>query len=247
MLLKTKIPFTGFYETWPGALVEDVVANINTDAEGLDMDEGNEAFIPDDIINYSKAHIFVAKAFTRLLQDYIRDEDETNVTLVFTQLFSPRYYNYVNDSIEVDISVDDLEELHIASVAAGTWDKYLETNEIDDYFQHDPLGTWTFEQLSYIFEATPCIHDYDHEAYPFELSLLQQKSEVEEDLENLILENLTDTIEYLAEVYINKCDIKLMKSLIADHDHDIDDFLEHLAKLGDGLHEISRITDIWYN
>jgi len=102
--------FSGFYETY-------YINDYNLDGEGdyikqeypFLTESQIETIVENTEVNYKKAHLDYAKAYTESFFDAFKDELKAiGITSIeFKEIDSPKYYNFINDNIEVDISFNE--------------------------------------------------------------------------------------------------------------------------------------------
>lgn len=95
--MKTYLPiFTGFYNTFFSIYLEDKIED--------ELEHLNKEY--DDInFNYKEYENEVSINCCDIVSQYLKDEGFDN-TIKFESLYSPKYYNYSNDSINIDIDID---------------------------------------------------------------------------------------------------------------------------------------------
>jgi len=103
--METRFNFGGFYESLYSDAIDDVV-----------YEDDIENTIDTDAVDFKKLHIEVAKDITEKFTEYIEDEFGIEINLEFVSLDSPRFYNYGTDTIDVNISKEDLIKLDLLVV-----------------------------------------------------------------------------------------------------------------------------------
>lgn len=99
--MKTYLPlFTGFYHTFFSMYFDNEVERT---LEDLDKQYEEVDF------NYIEYELEVAKNCCDIVSEYLKEEGFEN-KITFESLYSPKYYNYSNDSINIDIDID-LEQI----------------------------------------------------------------------------------------------------------------------------------------
>lgn len=97
------IPFSGFYETWHMAHMEDEVEQI---AEDFGVDEEQLW----DRIDHRKWREEVALEYSMYMQDQVGFRWE------FHSLWSPNFYNFQNDEIQVKVGDEQLRLIQIKAL-----------------------------------------------------------------------------------------------------------------------------------
>jgi hypothetical protein len=100
---KFYLDFGGFYDSIHFDNIQDLI-------EYLD--------IKDDNINYNETHKEYCKEFVNELNNYLE------IDLKFTGIYSPRFYNFETDKIEVEINENDYKKII---------DNYLNNKECIEY------------------------------------------------------------------------------------------------------------------
>lgn len=106
------IPFSGFYETWHMAHMEEEV-------ERMEEDYGKE---PDELwerIDHRKWREEVAKEYSHYLQENMSMHWE------FHALWSPSFYNFQNDEIRVKVGEEQLRLIQIKALQAKGFREYV--------------------------------------------------------------------------------------------------------------------------
>lgn len=103
--IKTYLPvFLGFYGTIFESIIEDQEERILED-ENLTSDEVD--------FDYAQMRTAIAKECVGIFEDAFNRDMGTNLKVTFDYIYSPRYYNFENDSINVSIqfSSGDFERI----------------------------------------------------------------------------------------------------------------------------------------
>ena len=90
------IAFGGFYESLHSGNVDSMIDNY--------FDEEN--YYSDDI-NYSLIYKEYSKCYVDFLNEYLKDDFDLDIKMVFTGLDSPKEYNFRTDEIIVSIAADN--------------------------------------------------------------------------------------------------------------------------------------------
>jgi hypothetical protein len=101
-IIKTYLPvFTGFYNTLFECDNEDIeIDNINEKREEIGLDKIG---YDDCDFNYKEYHISVANECVDGVEAKLKEVLGDGVTIKYESLYSPREYNFTNDSINVEI------------------------------------------------------------------------------------------------------------------------------------------------
>ena len=97
--IKTYLPiFSGFY----GTLFEDII-----DSEEENIFEENESYTTDNVeFDYKTFKEDISKQCVGVFEDAFNRDMHTKLSVSFESLFSPKFYNFENDSINVTISLN---------------------------------------------------------------------------------------------------------------------------------------------
>lgn len=120
--MKIFIPFDGFYESFFGAELDQ---EIERACDTSDPENENPLDL-DDIYkraDWSKAHEYISReyvaAFSREFNSEFGDEIGLNLALEFSELISPREYNFETDRIKCEIS-DETARALFSKVSQGS-------------------------------------------------------------------------------------------------------------------------------
>lgn len=123
------VPFSGFYESVHGAVMDTAeemdaehFASKDNDSypEAVGMDESDIATILYQMADYKKGHLHYAESYVKAFVGYVKQETGVDLGLEFESLDSPREYNFTTDRIFAQIPVSILEELR-AKVTLGNF------------------------------------------------------------------------------------------------------------------------------
>jgi hypothetical protein len=192
--------FNGFYET---AYSFDVERYDITDwLFGNDYTE-NQKYLFDELIkrhydavvkeNYNEYCVDVAKAVCEFLSKKTSELVNMNVEFEFQNIYSPQYYNFKNDSINVNIKTDEcLEKAFVKHLLdfiknhIGNFQKYIESN----YTSYD--GFCSFYSNNY--------NDWIKNEYNahelgslLEFALREKFDDIETEMMYYVLENVCST------------------------------------------------------
>ena len=106
------IPFSGFYESWHMAYMEDEVEQIAADT-GLDEDKLW------DLIDHQRWQAEVALEYSLYLQDQLGFRGE------FKELWSPKFYNFQTDEIRVEASEFTLQAIKTKALQSDGFRDYV--------------------------------------------------------------------------------------------------------------------------
>lgn len=109
--IKTYLPvFSGFYGTIFESIIEDQEERILED-ENLTSDEVD--------FDYPQIRKAIAKECVGIFEDTFNRDMGTNLTVTFDYVYSPKFYNFENDSINVSIqfSSGDFERIKNTLIA----------------------------------------------------------------------------------------------------------------------------------
>jgi len=179
MAIETLIPFTGFYQTYHDASVDEVIERDS----GLNWED----------VNYRKVYIGYAKLYTKYFSDYV------GIPLVFKELTSPKEYNFTTDKIYCEIELEQVEYMfntvprevladlikEKCTSCAGFVSFY--PNDLDEW--PDKLKDWDHNHIGILLDA------YTHDQYDFDYDKEQELMEPVQcngELDNLIYNNITE-------------------------------------------------------
>lgn len=137
-LVKIEVPFEGFYQTFLGAAVED---EVNNQLEGLfDSLEG----LFDSVNSIEVDRTSIAKDWLELYSQQISEALNIDVILAFSELVSPREYNFQNDRIVANITETKLAILRDAMQKLYTTE-YLQDKAEDLFLSKDGFISFNSE------------------------------------------------------------------------------------------------------
>jgi hypothetical protein len=148
--IEIKIPFQGFYETIHMEKIEEIIE-----------EEGIEIGGKEDNVNYKKMMTEYARSYVDELSKIL------NLNIEFTDLDSPKQYNYRTDEIYIIINKEDLKEIYkemlieekelLKELIKETFTQRpgfvpLYPNDIEDWLKED-FEKWDEVQLSILLEG----------------------------------------------------------------------------------------------
>lgn len=108
MKANTYLPvFTGFYGSSLEAWSSDCEMEIENIVDNNSELEGKEPEIADILHNcydFEKDRVETSKSITHIIEQWFKDQEMPIESIEFQRLVSPREYNFVNDSIDVEIT-----------------------------------------------------------------------------------------------------------------------------------------------
>ena len=158
--IKTFLPqFTGFYST----LFEDII-----DSEEENIFEENESYTTDNVeFDYKTFKDDISKQCVGVFEDAFNRDMHTKLSVSFESLFSPKFYNFENDSINVSISLSQNDFNAIISaikenkteISEQLKEKYSSRDGFSSFHSTD-LDEW-IEDLTLEFEnEEDCSHKW---------------------------------------------------------------------------------------
>jgi hypothetical protein len=149
--INTWLPiFTGFYNT----LFE--YNNETQLIEDYNSENGTDLSYDDFEWNYSTYHKEVAEKCTSVIEDLLKENNIVS-SIKFEDIHSPRQYNFSNDSINVEITVDSKEVYKFVSEHLEEFESYIKehftsysgfisffSNNHLDWLQQ--IAKWEFEK-----------------------------------------------------------------------------------------------------
>ena len=158
--IKTFLPqFTGFYST----LFEDII-----DSEVDYILEEEETYTTDNVeFDYKTFKEDISKQCVGVFEDAFNRDMHTKLSVSFESLFSPKFYNFENDSINVAISLsqDDFDTVISAikenktEISEQLKEKYSSRDGFSSFHSTD-LDEW-IEDLTLEFEnEEDCSHKW---------------------------------------------------------------------------------------
>ena len=158
--IKTYLPvFSGFY----GTLFEDII-----DSEVDYILEGEETYTTDNVeFDYKTFKDDISKQCVGVFEDAFNRDIHTKLSVSFESLFSPKFYNFENDSINVAISLSKEDFNTIISAIKGNKAEISEqlkerysSREGFSSFHSTDLDEW-IEDLTLEFEnEEDCSHKW---------------------------------------------------------------------------------------
>ena len=112
------IIFPGFYNTYHGDRIEEIM-------------ELEDIFYSEAIFNYSESYIYN-------LNNFINSEFNLGISLKFLEVISPKYYNYSNDRLTVEIEQQDINIIYEYFQEDDAFIEYLENETLtrDGYISY---------------------------------------------------------------------------------------------------------------
>ena len=158
--IKTYLPvFSGFY----GTLFEDII-----DSEVDYILEGEETYTTDNVeFDYKTFKEDISKQCVGVFEDAFNRDMHTKLSVSFESLFSPKFYNFENDSINVTISLsrNDFDTVISAikenktEISEQLKEKYSSRDGFSSFHSTD-LDEW-IEDLTLEFEnEEDCSHKW---------------------------------------------------------------------------------------
>ncbi len=145
---EVRIPFSGFYESYPMDLLHDAV-------EQLDPHDEHHAEI--DYEGFAKMHV---ERFAK----QVEDQHGFELEMKFKALGRPKYYNYGTDRIFVEIPIVQLHHVHEQFLEEEFAQKIVEDrfksrdgfasfyDDFCDNWRTKPLGNWDHNELAVLFD-----------------------------------------------------------------------------------------------
>ena len=174
-----KLPFDGFNHSVHEAMIEDEMASIEGVDHPDDMPTGTY-----DKYDFRKVHLAYAQVYTDQLQQFIKAEEGIDITLTFVSVHHPREYNFSTDTIDAEITTEDLETLtnHVVTnyrkklehlvKEAGTPTSGYAPFVSPDILKWGPVSTWNPAQLELLLQSLDCM-DNEAAGYPIPLSIME--------------------------------------------------------------------------
>lgn len=154
-MTEIRIPFSGFYNSWHDAALDDALEQAFSDDSGtLDQDAHDAAF---DRINWQSVHRAYVAEYARVLSN-----ECAMPGLTFNRLVSPREYNFFTDEIICDLPADTLADIYQRSdkpALAALVAERLEARSgfipfySDDLEQWGPFTEWEAPQIDLLIES----------------------------------------------------------------------------------------------
>lgn len=152
--------FSGFYET-EFSFEPDYEVREIFEENGLPVSLMKRFYFsnPEMIIkeNYSQYELDVAKSVCAFLEDKISDMMEMEVKIKFERIVSPQYYNFKNDSIDIEIETDEKKflkkihemlNLHKTAFAEYIKENYTSRDGFISYYDNDSESWLKQEEYS---------------------------------------------------------------------------------------------------
>lgn len=150
----TTIPFSGFYESIHSVMIDASENQMFTNGDGTFYSELCDDFF--DHVDYKEVNRSYAKAYVKSFSK------EFNISLVYEDLVSPKFYNFETDRIFVKISRSDLAKMlwkvkgkilkekarKIFTSRSGFISYY--SNNIQDWGR---ISTWDHNQVGAVLSA----------------------------------------------------------------------------------------------
>jgi hypothetical protein len=120
---KIYIPFSGFYNSiWDDEIDRTQECDVEYISEEYGISEGDAWELVSDTANYTEMHQEIAKAYCDDFSDATKHLLEIeSLTIEYTELQSPKFYNYSTDSILGTINLDAVK----AMLAMHNADEYV--------------------------------------------------------------------------------------------------------------------------
>lgn len=197
MILST-IPFSGFYESIHNAAIDDAV-------EGLFQDNDGDSEVPEAFWDRWEAKPVVeafAKLYTETLKDKLSEDFDADLSsMIFSDLYSPKEYNFETDVISVEISVEQVRALYLATdkedLRVLIKDRFTSRSGFSSHYSNsltEWLGTdmskWDRNQVGTLIEA-----------YTDNLNLNLQDENKNDAISELVYENMSDKCKALADKF----------------------------------------------
>jgi hypothetical protein len=159
-MLITCVPFSGFYETWHGQMLNDEIDSLfqNDYGDVVDVPEGFEYQY-----DYKAMETAYSKRYVDAFKDRLNEDGISLQSLEFEKLVSPREYNFTTDRIFAYISPEDVQRLWDTvsmdilklkikerfTSRSGFASSY--SNDIENW--RKPLNTWDHNELETLILA----------------------------------------------------------------------------------------------
>lgn len=203
MKLETTIPFSGFYESIHSHELDYALENLFENDTG---DINQQLFeLAYNKINWSDVHKDYAKAYTEALATECNLE-----SLKFTDLVSPKYYNFTTDRIFCSIDLSEVEKIYNAipkeELESKIKDRFTSYDGFISYYSNDledwetDLSKWDHNQIGTLLECYIDLHFGDSLTSIQESELLDPVNELSYHLlhkHNEGLNRLVDLNDYL--------------------------------------------------
>lgn len=160
-----EIPFSGFYESWYSDELDDVEKNeVEYYCEEHDVDEewlANEMWRFQDI---RKAEQVICPVYVDTFNDFIAETFNLQLGLTFSDMSSPKEYNFTTDRIFAHISDDAVQALFDAvdtpALRKTIRDRFTSrdgfisfySNNLENWLEQ-PLSEWDHNELGTLFYA----------------------------------------------------------------------------------------------
>lgn len=192
--VKTYLPlFTGFYGSLFGDIIEDAIAN-----EIEAYNEQNNTKLGYDNFDYNVSELTtkITKDSTEIVERYISD-NLLKCSVKFEELVSPRYYNYTNDSINIEMNFNKSEFFILIDENKAELINLIE----DSYTGYDGfIPTHSSDINDWISELKKDFENCEHKVGALFDFLLQIKDLTRETLyQDLIMEK-----EYFIELTLTR-------------------------------------------
>ena len=162
-MMKTTVPFSGFYNSHHDARMDDTLQQLAHDWEDGEIDF-DELF---GKVSWPFIHEKYAKAFV----DHLAGE--LDAPLTFSELWSPREYNFETDRIFCEVPkawvLEAFEEVDKDDLAAKVRDKFSDRSGFFSFYSPHladwgPVETWDLNQVGTLVEVLAEAQDFDPEA-----------------------------------------------------------------------------------
>ncbi len=157
-MIKTMIPFSGFYESWHNENLKNAFDSIFQDDSGMIPDRISRAYNAcDSKIKWRQAQNEYSREYVEALNHFLGES-----LLAFDSLESPREYNFTTDRIFCEISRENLIKAYKATPAV-----MLQTVISDQFtsrdgftsFYPDNLDSWDLESRLVAGKGKPLDHN----------------------------------------------------------------------------------------
>jgi hypothetical protein len=159
-LFRSFIPFSGFYESLHDSEIDQAFEGLFQDRESGDPNQGlNERAM--GVINWKQVHLAYAKEYAECFGDRFE------LNLKFSELWSPREYNFETDRIFVELDDKDVQRLMNERVQEGPYhsvfvdlcrEKFTHRSGFHSFYSPDwrdwgPWQKWDLNQVGTLVEA----------------------------------------------------------------------------------------------
>lgn len=154
--IEIEIPFSGFYHTLHG---ENIDHAVSCEADNLASDYYDIGDFIDDYVDYNKIRIEYAKVYADEFINLLNDELGLTIEYDYSsvKLHSPKFYNYVNDSISLKLTLESWEQVFIfftgmdAVDLSVAYDKGGYTHSVNDLL-HKHYKDYTEDEILIVLQ-----------------------------------------------------------------------------------------------